>query len=54
MKMMKFIGLIHALQTKLVHTSLVFLVCHDLGNICYVTRFSFLANKISIDPLGLS
>ncbi len=24
------------------------------GNICYVTRFSFLANKISIDPLDLS
>ncbi len=31
MKMLEFIGLIHALQTKLVHTSLVFLVCHDLG-----------------------
>ncbi len=51
MKMLKFIGLICGLQTKLVHTSLVFLVCHDLGNICYVTRFTFLANKISI---GLS
>ena len=31
MKLLKFIGLIRALQTKLVHTSLVFLVCHDLG-----------------------
>ncbi len=30
MKMLKFIGLIRALQPKLVHTSLVFLVCHDL------------------------
>ncbi len=30
MKMLKFIGLIHALQSKLVHTSLVSLVCHDL------------------------
>ncbi len=31
MEMLKFIGLIRVLQTKLVHTSLVFLVCHDLG-----------------------
>ncbi len=31
MKMLKFIGLIRALQTKLVHTSLVFLACHDLA-----------------------
>ena len=29
MKILKFIGLIRALQTKLVHTSLVFLVCHE-------------------------
>ncbi len=31
MKILKFIGLIRALQTKLAHSSLVFLVCHDLG-----------------------
>ncbi len=31
MKMLKFIGLIRALQIKLVHSSLVFHVCYDLG-----------------------
>ncbi len=30
-----------------------FLFVMTRGYICYVTRFSFLANKISIDPLGL-
>ena len=68
MKMPKFIGLILALQTKLVHTSLVFprvivtlKKCNYVYDqlscgwfICYVTRFSLLANKISIDPLSLS
>ncbi len=48
-------SLVHGEFTTIFKTkSLVFLVCHDWGNICYVTRFSFLANKISIDPLGLS
>ena len=41
MKMLKFIGLIRVLQMT-------------WDNICYVTWFSFLANKISIDPLSLS
>ncbi len=54
MKMLIFIGLIRALQTKLVHTYWYFLFVMTWGNIYYVTRFSFLANKISIDPLGLS
>ena len=31
MKRLRFIGLICALQTKQFHTSLVFLVCHDLA-----------------------
>ncbi len=57
MKMLKFIGLIRALQTKLVHEFThhwYFFFVMTWGNICYVTRLSFLANKISIDPLGLS
>ena len=54
MKMLKFIGLIRALQTKLVHTSWYFLFVLTWHKIYYLTRFSFLANKISTDPLGLS
>ena len=51
MKTLKVIGLMHALKAKLVHKWMVFLVCHDLAQYCYVTRFSFSANEISIDPL---
>ena len=37
MKILKFIGLIPALQTKLVHTLLVFSVCNDICaiSVCY-------------------
>ncbi len=51
MKMLKFIGLIHALQTKLVHTSVVFLARWSLD-----PSARPLAHwpQWCIDPLGLS
>ncbi len=54
MKTLKAIGLMNALKAKLVHKGLVFLICHDLAQYGYVARFSFSANKIFIDTLGIS
>ncbi len=42
MKMLRFIGLIRALQTKLVHKSLVFIVCHDLEQYLFCDPVKFL------------
>ncbi len=48
MKMLKFIW------ADSCTTNWYFFFVMTWGNICYVTRFSFFANKISIDPLSLS
>ncbi len=54
MKMLKFIGLNRALQTKLVTHHWYFLFVMTSAKYLYVTRVSLSTNKISIDPLGLS
>ena len=50
MKMLKFIGLIHAPPGGQPH----FLFVMTSAQYLYVAWFSLLANKISIDPLVLS